>query len=69
MGKQLVIGLGATIFLKNTMDAYNTGDMELTKKVALIEGSKIAGGVVGGWGGKIVGGGFVYVIGMAAGAA
>lgn len=68
MGKQLVVGLGAAIFFKNTMDAYNTGDMELTKKVAMIEGSKIAGGVVGGWGGKIVGGGFVYVIGMAAGA-
>lgn len=68
MGKQLVVGLGAAIFFKNTVDAYNTGDMELTKKVAMIEGSKIAGGVVGGWGGKIVGGGFVYVIGMAAGA-
>ena len=68
MGKQLVVGLGAAIFFKNTMDAYNTGDMELTKKVALIEGSKIAGGVVGGWGGKIVGGGVVYVIGLAAGA-
>lgn len=68
MGKQLVVGLGAAIFFKNTMDAYNTGDMELTKKVAMIEGSKIAGGIVGGWGGKIVGGGVVYVIGVAAGA-
>ncbi|UNW05615.1 hypothetical protein [Acinetobacter indicus] len=66
MGKQLVVGLGAAIFFKNTMDAYNTGDMELTKKVALIEGSKIAGGVVGGWSGKIVGGGVVYIIGAAA---
>jgi len=68
MGKQLVVGLGAAIFFKNTMDAYNTGDMELTKKVAMIEGSKIAGGAAGGWIGKVVGGGVVYVIGMAAGA-
>lgn len=57
MGKQLVVGLGVSVILKNTMDAYNTGDMELTKKVALIESSKfaggIAGGAIGGLGGKV----------------
>ena len=73
MGKQLVVGLGAAIFLKNTMDAYNTGDMELTKKVAVIEGSKIAGGIIGGtvgnFGGKVVARGVIYIIGLVAGAA
>ena len=62
MGKKLVVGLGAAIFLKNTMDAYNTGDMELTKKVALIEGSKFAGGILGGSTGGLVGRGIIYVI-------
>ncbi len=72
MGKQLVVGLGAAIFLKNTMDAYNTGDMELTNKVAVIE-SKIAGGIIGGtvgnFGGKVVARGVIYIIGLVAGAA
>ncbi|UUM27004.1 hypothetical protein NQU59_15190 [Acinetobacter colistiniresistens] len=72
MGKQLVVGLGAAIFFKNTMDAYNTGDMELTKKVALIEGSKIAGGIMGGaagnFGGKVAARGLIYIIGTVAGA-
>ncbi|MEQ1411856.1 MULTISPECIES: hypothetical protein [Acinetobacter] len=73
MGKQLVVGLGAAIFFKNTMDAYNTGDMELTKKVAMIEGSKIAGGIMGGaagnFGGKVAARGIIYIIGAVAGAA
>lgn len=72
MGKQLVVGLGAAIFFKNTMDAYNTGDMELTKKVAMIEGSKIAGGAaggaIGGLGGKVAARGIIYIIGAVAGA-
>ena len=72
MGKQLVVGLGVSVILKNTMDAYNTGDMELTKKVALIESSKfaggIAGGAIGGLGGKVAARGIIYIIGAAAGA-
>ncbi|WP_157938265.1 hypothetical protein, partial [Acinetobacter junii] len=42
-----------------------------TKKVAVIEGSKIAGGIIGGtvgnFGGKVVARGVIYIIGVVAG--
>lgn len=46
--KRLVVGLGVAIGAVQVLEAYATGDKELTRKVAYVETAKFAGGMVGG---------------------